>query len=140
MAVKNPRNGLRYSDLVDTITENENDDRLTVYPYVGNNTYIEWTVGEEAAASISMILHDTEVVRFLSDDAVQLYDGGFKTVTTARRMDWALLPLGFRLITNNEGHGRVRWGRNASAFKVYSIATGAYRDYHAGMVVRRGEF
>jgi hypothetical protein len=107
---------------------------------VGNNTYAEWMADDGYEPFIAITLHETKVANVLSDDAVQLFDGGYKTVTVARRMDWVLLPLGFRMLTNNSGHGRVRWGQNASAFKVYSIDTGAYRDYTPGMIVERGAF
>lgn len=143
MTVKNPRNGLTYDQvyeaLVNAAVDEENLDRRA---WVGNHTYVEWiNDGDADSPFIAMTYHETKVVNFLDNDTVQLFDGGYLTKSTGVRLDWALLPLGFRLATRNEpGTGRVRWGQNYSKFKIYSIATGAYRDYTAGMIVERGAF
>ena len=136
MTVKNPKNGLTYEDLFARLIEQDGKVRVDV----GNNTYVEFVQGEDDNF-IAMTYHETKVVNFLDHNTVQLFDGGWKTTATAQRLDWALLPLGFRLVTRNaKGKGRVRWGDNHDEFKVYSIATGAYRDYTAGMIVERGAF
>lgn len=133
MTVKNPKNGLTFGQVCSLVINDEGAGR----PWVGNHTYVEWVEGEDDGF-IAMTFHETKVVNFLDNDTVQLFDGGYKTKSTGVRLDWALLPLGFRLSTKSGG-GRTRWGQNTN-FKVYSIATGAYRDYSAGMIVERGAF
>jgi hypothetical protein len=136
MSVKNPRNGLTFDQVANELLENNSGQ----WAWVGNNTYVEWIKDDVEEPFIAMTFHLTKVVNFLDNDTVQLFDGGFMTTATGRRLDWALLPLGFRLTTSNAGEGRVRWGHNHAKFKVYSIKTGAYRDYTPGMIVERGAF
>lgn len=45
----------------------------------------------------TMQYHSTDVVSWYPDGSVSLRDGGHQTMTTKRRMNWALLPLGWRL-------------------------------------------
>lgn len=143
MTVKNPRNGLTYDDLFAKLVEKEGLERV----FVGNHTYVEWLrddyIGNYSndEGFIAMTFHDTKVVNFLDSETVQLFDGGYMTKSTASRLDWALLPLGYRCATRNEpGTGRVRWGESYAKFKIYSIKTGIYHDYIEGMIVERGAF
>lgn len=89
----------------------------------GNNTTATWH-GEDA---VVIQFHDT-IVALVTSDGVQMFTEGYRTRTTQKRLDWCLLPLGFRLT-------QVR-----GTWKVYSIKTGAYRDFFEGMIVRKGDF
>jgi hypothetical protein len=96
---------------------------------VGNNTDARFVrVGHDDPQKIEIRLHDNVIGYLYDDNATQLFDGGWDSLTTTRRLDWMLLPLGYRI---------RKVGRT---WKVYSIETGQYRDFHNGMVVRKGEF
>lgn len=127
MTVKNPKNGLTFDDCFHKLAEHDFKDRV----FVGNHTYVEWIDSDDIPHSsgfVAMTFHDTKVVNILDLDTVQLYDGGYKTHATAARMDWALLPLGFRMTLRRR------------KYQVYSISTGAYRDFTPGMILERGAF
>jgi hypothetical protein len=122
---RNPRNGLSYTEIVSAFQVYKVDQIR-----VGNNTVAEKvdSFEEPVAAWINVVYYSTKIANLFSNDEVQIYHGGYKTDAAKDRLDWVLLPLGFRL-TSIKG----KW-------KIYSIATGAYRDYFAGMVVTRGGF
>lgn len=96
---------------------------------VGNNTVARFRrVGHDDPQAIEVKYHDTIVAVLYDDERVQMWTGGFRTKSTKTRLDWVLLPLGYRL---------TQIGRT---WKVYSINTGSYRDFSEGMVVGKGEF
>lgn len=110
---------------------------------IGNNTVAYWIDSPEDpdGPRIGVRLYDTQIaILYSSGNTVQIFTEDWLTKTTKQRIDKCLLPLGYRLFSNNKGHGRARWGNNVAEFKLYSIRTGAYRDFVEGMIVERGRF
>lgn len=120
---RNPKNGIKYEDVADLLLQANEEGSQFVG--VGNNTVAEWVSETEDENFIAVTFFDTKIANLIDDDTVQLFDGGYKNAMTKKRLDWVLLPLGYRMT-------KIR-----STWKVYHIATGSYRDYFAGMVVTR---
>lgn len=96
---------------------------------VGNNTVARFRrVGHDDPQAIEVHYYETLVAVLYDDDRVQLWTGGYKTASTETRLDWVLLPLGYRLTMVGK------------TWKVYSIKTGSYRDFSEGMIVGKGDF
>lgn len=128
---RNPKNGLRFWELhKHLIADGGGVANLKSKVGVGNNTVAVFRrVGHDDPQAIDIVYHGTTIARLYDhDDAVWLHTGGFKTRSVKARMDWALIPIGYRM---------RQVGRT---WKVYSINTGAYRDYFDGMMVVKGTF
>lgn len=132
---KNPKS-LSYAEIDKRLTEVVAEEGEWTAIGVGNNTFAFYSgaLGQE----IKIKFHDTVVAILHDEDTVSLWTGGHKTETTRRRLDWVLLPLGYRMGTKHgTGKGRVRWGENHDEFKVYRIKDGMYLEFHEGMTLPR---
>ncbi len=65
---------------------------------IGNNTYLRRRDGI-TSHRIGLQYHNTDVVTF-TPDGLTLTSGGWRTVTTKERINWALSSLGVRLFTH----------------------------------------
>lgn len=96
---------------------------------VGNHTTAEFMmVAHDDPQKIAVKYHGALIAYIYDDQSAMIWNRGFKTKSTKQRLDWVLLPLGYRMTQVQR------------SWKVYSIQTGAYRDFMEGMVVTRGRF
>jgi hypothetical protein len=98
---------------------------------VGNDTTA--SVANEESNYIIVKYRGNRIAVLLDNESVRIYTGGNMTETTKRRLDWVLLPLGYRLTSKSKS--RRRWGQNHDAFKVYRISDGIYLDFIEGMTL-----
>lgn len=124
---RNPKDGLRYENVLEALIdacESSNSNEIGV----GNNTSAHIAFQEDETPMVVVRYYSTVVGHILSDDCVQIWDGNRWGRTTKTRLDWLVYPLGYRVTSINR-----KW-------KIYSISTGAYKDYMSGMVLTAGEF
>ena len=122
---RNPKNGVTHDAILSLILEEEARGQTDVLVGVGNHTVAFLEAG---TWNIILRYYDTWLACLYPDDMVKLWTGGYDTESTRVRLDWVLQPLGFRMVKRNK------------VWKVYSIATGSYRDFFEGMEVTKGAF
>lgn len=127
---KNPRSGIEFWTVHKLLLDDNRGIASTLSRVgVGNNTLAEFRmVGHDDPMAIQISYYGTLVAVLYDDNRVKLSAGGWRENATKARLDWCLMPIGFRI---------KQIGRT---WKVYSINTGAYRDYQDGMVVEKGGF
>jgi hypothetical protein len=79
---------------------------------LANNTRLE-----KRSAGVAIRLHGTDVATFLHDGGVQLYTGGWYTVTTKDRMNMAFSWPGWRLF-QKQGEWFMHYGEWESGFTI----------------------
>lgn len=98
------------------------DPKFTIY----NNTTVKWTVADDDdAEEIAVWLHETMIATVSMNGEVRAFTGGWKTVTTQRRIDYVLKA--------NCQRRLVSVGRK---WKVYTPADGTYEDFIEGHLYR----
>lgn len=134
MKTLNPNNrnpsSLKHNEMMELIME-EYQETAQMTVGVGHATVA--FIDTLETFQVKVRYHDTVIAILHDEETVSLYTGGFMTETTKRRLDWVLLPLGYRMVSKSKG--RRRWGQNHDAFKVYRIEDGMYFDFHEGMTL-----
>lgn len=127
---RNPKNGIEFWTVHKLLIEEGNGVATTNTSVgVGNNTTARFRmVGHDDPAAIEIVFYETVIAVIYEDHRVKINTGGFKSNSTRQRINWCLLPLGFKMV------------HVYRTPKVYSVNTGAYKDFRDGMVVEKGEF
>lgn len=94
---------------------------------VGNKTEASKILYDSGTGEvvIEIQLHGHTVVRLYENGTLRLFDCGFFTKTTKKRMNAALMGIGKHLVAVNR------------RTKIYTISTGDFEKYFDGMVVSK---